>query len=138
VAVAGVTRVRQQHLVPGLDECEGDQLQRRRRAGGDDDAPGRHIQTPAPGVPAGQRFAQRRQPGGVRVLRATGGEATRRRVEHRRRRREVRLADVEVEHRPPAASRVAQRAARNLVGVLGALHDVEGVDVAEARGELHR
>jgi hypothetical protein len=137
VPVAGIARVRHQHLVALVEQRQRHQLQRRRGTRGDHDALGRHFKTEAGAVPAGDGPPQRRQPGGMGVLGATVGQALLRRMDHPRRCREVRLADVQVDHRPASLRRVAQRPAGDLVGRLGALHHVERLDVIEPRGELH-
>ena len=70
VPVAGVAGVGHQHLVAGLEQRQAGQLQRRRRARGDDDARRVDVHAEARAVPAGDALAQRGQAGGVRVLRA--------------------------------------------------------------------
>jgi len=59
VPVAGVARVGHEHLVAGVEQGQAGQLQRRRRTGGDGDAPRRHVHAKAFGVPAADGFAQR-------------------------------------------------------------------------------
>ena len=131
--VARVARVRQQHLVVAIDQRMRHELQRGRRARGDDDAARRDVEAEALAVPARDALAQRREAGGVGVLGAAGPQRALGGFLHQRRRGEVGLADVEEDHRRVGA----RRAARELGRGLRALHHVEGLDVIEAGGELH-
>ena len=107
VAVAGVARVRQQHLVVAVDQREAGELQRRRGAGRDDDAARGDLEAEATAIPAGDGLAQRRLAGRVGVLRAAGAQRLLGGAPDRGRRGEVGLADVQEDHRLAAARRVA-------------------------------
>ncbi len=137
VPVARIARVRHQHLVAGLEQRLADELQPRRRARGDDDAPRRHVHAPAARVPAADALTQRGQADGVGVLGAAGAQRDLRGGDDGRGRGEVRLADVQVDHRLAAERRIAFGGARDLLRHLGALHHVERIDVGQAAGELH-
>ena len=70
MAVAGVARIRHQHLVAALDQRQAGELQRRRGARGDHDARRVDLHAEALRVPLRDALAQRREAGGVGVLRA--------------------------------------------------------------------
>ena len=133
VSVARVARVGQQHLVVAVDEREARELQRGRCAGGDDDAARRDVQAEARCVPAADALAQGDEAGRVGVLRPAGTNGTLGGFLHQRRGSEVRLADVEKDHRRLGT----RRTARDLHRRLGALHHVERLDVIETGGEFH-
>jgi hypothetical protein len=79
VPVAGIARVRHQHLVALVEQRQRHQLQRRRCAGGDHDALGRHFRPKRVPYQRAMASPQRRQPGGMGVLGATVGQALLRR-----------------------------------------------------------
>ena len=79
-------------------------------------------------VVAGNRTPQLGESQRRGVVDAAPGDAGQRRIEDRLRRREVRLADLHVNDAAPSR---LERACRGLN-----LHDVEGRDVAHARGKV--
>ena len=133
LAVAGVARVGHQHLVAGLDEREASQLQGRRSTRRDDDAGRVDVQPKAGGVPAADGFAQSGQARGRGVLAAAVANGAFGSLLHLGRGREVRLADVEVQHGPVA----------RLCGCghgrscFGQLHDVKRFDALRPLGNPH-
>ena len=133
VPVAGIARVRHQDLVAGLDQRQAGQLQRRRSAGRDDDAPRRHVDAEALRIPAADALAQRLQAGGVGVLRravADGAAAA------------SCTSGGAVKSGSPMFRKIIGRSVcatsrASLRSRLGHLHHVERLDAFGARGDPH-
>ena len=133
MAIARVARVRQQHLVAGLDQRQASQLQGGRSAGSDDDAAGRHIDAEALRVPAADALAQAVEPHRLRVLRGATVNRPGSGFLYQRRRGEVRLADIEENHRPAGVGHLA----RHRSGGFGDLHHIERLDAFGALRDPH-
>jgi hypothetical protein len=76
---------------------------------------------------------RRVQADGMGVLRGAVTDGARRRFLHQRWRGEVGLADVQEDHRPVGVRDFA----RQLLGGLGHLHHIEGLDAFGAGRDLH-
>ena len=131
--VAGIARVRHQDLVVRFDQGQASQVECSRGTGRDDDAAGRDIDAEATGVPIADFFAQRRQAGGLRVLCVALRDGARCSFLHQGWCAEVRLADIQKNHRPAAAGKL--RCQRG--GGLGHFHDIKGLNLFGALCNPH-
>ena len=132
VPVARVAGVWHQQFLAGVHHRQTGQLKRRRSPGRDDYAARRHVHAPALSVPAAQGLAQSGQARGAGVLgmplsdgRFGGGL-------HPRRCREIRFADVEVDH----PRRTGRQSGSQGMRLLGHLHDVKRIDLLRALRKL--
>ena len=130
VPVGRVRRIGGEHLVAGRQQHAHGEQQRPRGSAGHRDARGRHVQTVARAVPAGQRLAQRGYPEGRGVADLPGLQRRDSGTDHRLRRGEVRLADDHVDD--AAALRL------ELLGARDQRHHMERLDGRHAGGETVR
>ncbi|MPN52327.1 hypothetical protein SDC9_199983 [bioreactor metagenome] len=134
VAVAGVAGVGHQDLVARVDQRQAGKLQSRRGACGNDDAPRRHVNAKALGIPAADVLTQCVQAQRRGVLRQAGAYGAVGGLLNEGRGGEVGLADVQEDHRVVASSHFA---CQGLCG-LGDFHHVERFDALGACGQFHR
>ena len=124
--VARIGRVGHQPLVTRIDQgAEGDQ-HRTGRACGHGDARRRNLETVVAPVVRADRLAQRLDAERNGVVGVPAPDRSVRRVHHRRRRGEVRLADIDRDDRAALT--------RKRVGLARDLHRVERFDVVHAGG----
>ena len=91
-------RIRVDHLVARTTGCEHREEEKRLRTGGDDDVLGIDRDAARVGKRPGRRLAQDRKPCRLAVVRLAGTNRGDPRLGDMRRRLEVRLADLEVDH----------------------------------------
>ena len=128
MAVGGVARVGQQPFVARIGGDGEGKHQSARGARCDDDALGGDVGAKAVVIETGDGFAQRAEAECRRVMHVAAGEEVAGRFDDGGRRREVRLADLQVDD--------VASGGRQLVGALEDFHHVEGLDVGHPAGDL--
>ena len=124
--VAGIVRRADHHLVPGIDEQREHEQHRRRGAAGHEDPLGVDVHREAPREVGRDRAAQLEQAAAVGVARLPVAQRGDARLHHLGRRREVGLADLEMQDLPARAL--------DREGALHHLHGEERFDLGDPRG----
>jgi hypothetical protein len=125
--ITGIMRVRQDHLVAALEQGAEEQQHGRRRPRSDEDLVGRDAHPVARLVVLGDGLAQGQDAEGVRVAGAPVLEGLLGGFADDRRRLEVGLAELEMDHVGPLALEG--------LGALEHLHGQEGLDLLRPAGD---